>query len=1270
MAEIKGLTIEIGADATSFINQLKQLKSASRDTSNQLNAVNKALKLDPTNVDLLNSKSALLKDKIASLNESLTLTQSQMKALSKTTGFEKFENVEKIGTEIAGLRIKYNELNSEIAETSTKIRALAQENGLSSNAKDINVVIKALEREGVEVTDLKNKLAQLKTEQKSTFSDLTAAKSVSEYNKLNTVLTTTRQQMNALETEEKQVATALNSIKATGTLDGVKNSANSAAGALQTVTSGAKNLASSFAVSVSPMIQQAGRYAIEAANDTDSAYRNMRKTVQGTEEQFEALRQSALRVSSTSVVSADTILNIEAMGGQLGIAVDELETFASVVSNLDIATDMDAETIAEQLGQMANVLKLSNDDLTKFGDSLVRLGNNMPAQESAIMDIASRISSMGSIVGMTTPDILAWSSAIAATGQNSEAAGTAISNTMSDIESACANGGEQLELFAKIAGMSAEDFKTQWDNGGVTTVLKNFITGLNGMEDGGESATAALEGLGITGVRQVQSIEGLMNTVENLDDALTMSNDAWNGVADEWGNAGDAANEAAAKSEGFSGSLAILKNVAGNIGTELADSLTGPLQAITAAMQGVGSAISAMPAPAKTAVAALVAVGAAAGPVVAGLATVRMAFGNVGTSATAAGKNMTAAGKNATSMVSKIKGVAGSVTSLGSVVASVGVAIAGAFITSEIEKYQTRTEQARKSTNLMKDSMSALTSYTPSLSGAMQDAAKSTDDVGTSAQNAIADMSNLRESVALAYDKMIEANTNYANTKGMMDECLAVLQDTNSSYEDAAAAVEIFNAQAGTNLEVVQNAAGGYDILKDGVVQTREQIDQLTASIEAQMLKEMATEQYKEVYQAKAEAIKEQTAAQEELTRAQQKMQELEEAGVTGERWQEQAEIVSQAKAKFDECTQAVNSTSDAEQFLKQQISIANQAMSDPTGITAWVANSTQMQTALQQSGQSLTDFSNSLGNTGVSTQFLGTLTSEQLNQMAANYDGTTSSIISQLVTFAGEVTPQAQAAAQNLKNGMSSEDANIVNNVATLTGLSVDKLYEMGAQCGVAGSDDMAKFAAGIASKQGETGQAVDLNAQEVEQLRSENFDTSSWGSHLGQNFANGIRNAASAVAGAANSIADVVTSILGHTIPKSGPLRNHGRGEVEWGKHLVENFARGMTNNLGLIKQASAKIGKTVDSELNSKRAANFSINAGRTAAQASTSSAGVVMQANSTYEDASVLMIEWLNSNLGTIINQNAPQTIIDNDAGSLIVDNRLQQLQRKAGMNRGY
>ena len=1192
MADIKGLTIEIGADIKDFSAQIRKMQSTANGLSTQLRNVDKALKFDPTNADLLSSKLTISKEKAAALEASLNLMNQKLKLLKSTAGFEEFDKLEGASAKAKQFSAEVGRVDAQLAKVKTSIKSLAEAQGLTSNLSNTNATISALEREGVEVKQLKTQYEQLKAKKQEAEQNRNAASAVAEYRKLQSAIAQTKTQIQELEASEKQVE-QVSLAQATNQFQTLGNAAKRVS----------SNIGTAFATlgsTVSPMIQMAGRYAIESANDTDSAYRNMRKTVQGTEEEFEALRQSAIRVSNTSVVSADTILNIEAMGGQLGIAVDELETFASVVSSLDIATDMDADTIAESLGQMANVLKMSNDDLTRFGDSLVRLGNNMPAQESAIMDISSRISSMGSIVGMSTPDILAWSTAIASTGQNSEAAGTAISNTMGDIESACANGGEQLELFAQIAGMSADEFKTQWDNGGVTTVLKNFITGLNGMEDGGESATAALENLGITGVRQVQSIEGLMNTVDTLDDALQMSNDAWNGVADQWGDAGDAAREAAQKSEGFSGTLGTLKNVASNIGAELANSLTGPMQTFTGILQNVADEISKLPEPAKTAIAAIAGIGAAAGPVTTAVAIVKTAFGDTGSSAKTMASNIESAGGKASTISGKLSGLAGSVKTLGAGLAVAGVAIAGAFVVDQIQQYQARLEKTRKTYDLTKDSMKALTDYTPSFQGAMQTAGSDTEQAGQKAQITADEMNTLRDTMSNVYDTITTGNQNFANTKGTLDECLSVLERADTTYEDAAAAVEIFNAKAGTNLEVVKDGSDGFKILKDGVEQTKDALDQLTSSIELNALKENASANYQSVYDAKKTAIEDQLKAQESLNQAQERMQELDEAGVSGDMWMEQAQVVSAAKANYDECTAAVNNLETQENLLKDQISIANQAMSDPAGTTAWLANSTLMQTALVNSGKDLSDFSDSLANTGVSTSALSNLTQEQLQQMAANYDGTTSSITSQLVAFAGEASEEAKTAAQNLKNGMSSEDANIVNNVSKVTGVSVDKLYEMGAQCGVAGSSDMAKFAAGIASKQDETGRAVDLNADEVNQLKSENFNAWEWGGDLGANFARGISNAIDAVGTACNSLADTVKSILGHSIPKSGPLRNHGKGEIEWGEHLVANFAKGMTNKTNLIRQASAQIAKTVDGELNSKRAAEFSLSTTRAAYQ----------------------------------------------------------------------
>lgn len=340
-----------------------------------------------------------------------------------------------------------------------------------------------------------------------------------------------------------------------------------------------KTMGMTLSAVLTPAMEEAGRRAIDSAQNVDSAYRDMRKTVNGTDADFKALKQSAIGFSTTHVTSADQILSIQAIGGELGITTDNLEEFAQVVSNIDVATDLNAEEGAEVLGHLSNITRDTADNMTGFSDALVRLGNNGASTESDIGEIAERIGSMGSIVGMSTPDILAWSATIAATGQKAEAAGTAISNTMSDMETAVSAGGDALQGFANVANMSAENFAATWENN-PTQALKAFIEGLNEVEANGGSADATLNELGITGTRQKQAIMGLMQTIGGLNDNLEMSNDAWNGVSDKWGQAGDAANEAGKKAEGLSGTISQLENIAQDAGSILGDAMAPSLASL------------------------------------------------------------------------------------------------------------------------------------------------------------------------------------------------------------------------------------------------------------------------------------------------------------------------------------------------------------------------------------------------------------------------------------------------------------------------------------------------------------------------------------------------------------------------------------------------------------------------------------------------------------------------------------------------------------------
>lgn len=432
-----------------------------------------------------------------------------------------------------------------------------------------------------------------------------------------------------------------------------------------------KSLGMTMSATVTPLIAGIGRSMLDASQDIDTAYRNMRKTVDGTDDQFEQLRKHAIDFATTHVTSADQLLEIEAIGGELGVATDNLTAFAEAISNIDVSSDLDTEEAAEVLGHLSNIMHLTAEDYNGFADALVRLGNNGASTESEIANIAERIGSMGSIVGMSTSDVLAWASSIASTGQNAEAAGTAISKTMSFFETAVAaaggtidtsfdainaavqGGGDELTIFANLVGKTADEFAEAWESDpdaafeevkesiseakdslqGIadvahmtadefaktwesdpTKAMEAFIKGLNDIEKSGGSADAVLQGFGITSVRQKQAIEGLMRTIDGLDDNLKMSEDAWNGISDQWGQAGDAANEASKKAEGFSGQMQIMKNVWHNMLAELGEGAAPWLQRITGILSSFSEGFTGMSQEAKEAIVAVGGIAFATGP--------------------------------------------------------------------------------------------------------------------------------------------------------------------------------------------------------------------------------------------------------------------------------------------------------------------------------------------------------------------------------------------------------------------------------------------------------------------------------------------------------------------------------------------------------------------------------------------------------------------------------------------------------------------------------
>ena len=119
---IKGITVEIGGDTTGLDKALKSVNTSIKSTQSALKDVNRLLKLDPSNTELLSQKQRLLKDAIGATKEkldSLKAAQEQAK--------QQLENGE-LGQD------KYDALQREIVENEEELRRLQQEAATTSTA--------------------------------------------------------------------------------------------------------------------------------------------------------------------------------------------------------------------------------------------------------------------------------------------------------------------------------------------------------------------------------------------------------------------------------------------------------------------------------------------------------------------------------------------------------------------------------------------------------------------------------------------------------------------------------------------------------------------------------------------------------------------------------------------------------------------------------------------------------------------------------------------------------------------------------------------------------------------------------------------------------------------------------------------------------------------------------------------------------------------------------------------------------------------------------
>jgi hypothetical protein len=115
---------------------------------------------------------------------------------------------------------------------------------------------------------------------------------------------------------------------------------------------------------------------------------------------------------------------------------------------------------------------------------------------------------------------------MASLGITAEAGGTSFNKTLSMMQMSVETNSSKLAKFAKVAGMSASEFKKAFKNDASGTLLE-FTKGLGNTERNGKSTIAVLDDLGITGSEQTLMLTKLAGGTKTVSDSLKVGSKAW-----------------------------------------------------------------------------------------------------------------------------------------------------------------------------------------------------------------------------------------------------------------------------------------------------------------------------------------------------------------------------------------------------------------------------------------------------------------------------------------------------------------------------------------------------------------------------------------------------------------------------------------------------------------------------------------------------------------------------------------------------------------------
>lgn len=348
-SRIKGITLEIDGSTTGLDKAIKRSNQNISSMQKSLKDIERLLKLDPTNTELLSQKQKILSQAVGETKTKLEALKNASEQAAKTVG------------NYDAWKAKYEPIQQEVDKTKSKLQELKQkQQDLEKAGKIDTEEYKKLQKE---IGDTEDDLKKLKEQQKQVDEEFGKPISQEKFDALQREIIETEENLKSLEKQAKNASSVL------GTK--LQDAGKKVMEAGKAVMGAGKNITTNVSV---PLVA-AGAASVKMASEFEDAMAKVSTIADSTEVPMEDLEKQILELSNQTGISSTEIANNVYDAISAGQSTGDAVNFVANSTKLAKAGFADAGSALDLLTTTLNAYGMEADQVTNVSDMLIQTQN-------------------------------------------------------------------------------------------------------------------------------------------------------------------------------------------------------------------------------------------------------------------------------------------------------------------------------------------------------------------------------------------------------------------------------------------------------------------------------------------------------------------------------------------------------------------------------------------------------------------------------------------------------------------------------------------------------------------------------------------------------------------------------------------------------------------------------------------------------------------------------------------------------------------------------